>query len=63
MPEQLLVTRKMVDSIKSDKDFIETIWSRKVICEDEYVYDKLLEFCAQLHLSAYGDKETLELVI
>jgi uncharacterized protein YlxP (DUF503 family) len=63
MPETQLITRKMVEEAGNTDIYWLRMLGSKVICEDVMVYDKVMDKCAQLHLSAYGDRETLEIVI
>lgn len=62
MSIELLVTREMLDNIKTDMDFFQQISCSKVRCEDLMVYDKLMDWFSQLHIATYGDRETLIIV-
>lgn len=59
---ELFVTEEMLSKIKSDIDFFRTISSSKVRCENVLVYDKLMEYYDQLHIGAYGNRETLIII-
>ena len=59
---ELLVTHEMLKNIKTDLDFFQQISYSKVRCEDLMVYDKLMDWFGQLHIAAYGNRETLIIV-
>ena len=59
MTFELLVTHEMLKNIKTDLDFFQSISSSKVRCEDMMVYDKLMDWYSQLHISAYGTRDNL----
>jgi hypothetical protein len=56
---ELYITEEMISKIKSDLDFFRTVSCSKVRCENEAVYDKLMDWYSQLHIATYGNREDL----
>jgi hypothetical protein len=42
----------------SDIDVLRLL-SRKIKCENEAVYDRIMDYCDQLHISSFGNREEL----
>ena len=61
--EELLVTEEMIKNIRTDLDFFQSITHSRLKCENVAVYDKLMDWCSQLHQSSYGNRIELTIVI
>jgi len=61
--EELLVTEEMISNIRTDLDFFQSITYSHIRCENVAVYDKLMDWCGQLHQSSWGNREDLTIVI
>jgi hypothetical protein len=57
--ERLYVSEEMLNTIKSDRDFFQVISSSHLICENELVYDRIMNYFGQLHIGAFGNREQL----
>lgn len=58
-----LITEEMLNStIKTDLEMLRLL-SRKIKCENLIVYDLIMDYCAQLHIGAYGNRELLTITI
>ncbi len=63
--ESTIITEDMLINLKnkwtgkvSDIDVLQLL-RRNILCENVAVYDKLMDYCNQLHISAYGNRENL----
>lgn len=54
-----LITEEMLDSMKKTDIAVLQLLSRKIKCENVAVYDKVMDYCSQLHIGAFGDRENL----
>jgi hypothetical protein len=65
MTESKYITEDMLNEIHSlwsgkttDRDVLNLL-SRSMKCENVAVYDKIMDYCSQLHISAYGSRDKL----
>jgi len=61
--DELLVTEEMISNIRTDLDFFQSITHSHLKCENVAVYDKIMDWCGQLHQSSFGNREKLIIVI
>ena len=54
-----LITEEMLDSMKKTDLAVLQLLTRNIRCENVAVYDKIMDYCDQLHISAYGHRENL----
>jgi len=63
--DEILITEEMLDNLRlsyfgrvSDIDVLRLL-SRKMKCENIAVYDRVMDYCSQLHISAYSTRDEL----
>jgi hypothetical protein len=61
--EELLVTHEMLNNINTEDDFLQSINSTHIRCEDVMIYDKLMDWCIKLDIAVFGDRIKLTITI
>ena len=53
------VDKTIIRNIQSDMDFFQKICSNEITCDCIETYNQIMKWCWELHITPYGNPETL----
>lgn len=63
IPEGHLITAEMISKVKSDIEFLNLLPNNPIFCDTIQTYDKVMSFCEQLSIAAYGIRNQLKITV